>query len=64
MRIRVDHDACTGHGRCWTLAPEVFDGGDDGYCATAEREVPPELEAQARRGAAGCPERAITILEG
>ena len=24
-------------------------------------EVPPELEAQARRGAANCPEQAITV---
>jgi ferredoxin len=61
MRIEVDSDACTGHGRCWSLAPEVFDADDDGYCATRERDVPPELEEQARRAAANCPERAITV---
>ena len=63
MRIVVDPEACTGHGRCWALAAEVYDADDDGYCATREREVPPELEAAARRGAAACPERAITVLD-
>lgn len=62
MRIEVNGDACTGHGRCWSLAPEVYDADDDGYCATRVIEVPLGEEAHARRGAASCPERAITIL--
>ena len=61
VRIEVDGEACTGHGRCYTLAAAVYDSDDDGYCATRERAVPPELEAEARRGAAACPERAITV---
>ena len=60
MRIEVDRERCTGHGRCWTLAPETFDADDDGYCATTSLEVPVELEAQALRGVKSCPERAIT----
>ncbi len=63
MRIEVDPDRCTGHGRCWSLAAEVFDADDDGYCATRSLEVPPELEAAAVRGARSCPEHAITIVE-
>lgn len=63
MRIEVDQAACTGHGRCYTLAPEVFEADDDGYCATVAVDVPADLESQARRGAAACPERAIKILE-
>jgi ferredoxin len=61
MRIEVDPDACTGHGRCWSLAPEAYDADDDGYCSTRGLDVPPELEEQARKGAASCPERAITL---
>jgi len=64
MKVVVDNGACTGHGRCYTLAPDVYDADEDGYCATSERDVPVGLEAPARRGAAGCPERAITVLEG
>jgi ferredoxin len=63
MRITVDHEACTGHGRCWSLAPEVFEADDDGYCATHEVDVPADLEEQARRAALSCPERAITISQ-
>lgn len=63
MRVEVDADLCTGHGRCWSLAPEVYDADEDGYCATRSLEVPPALEQQARSGARTCPERAITIVE-
>ena len=63
MRIEVDPDVCTGHGRCWTLAPEVYEADDDGYCATRSLEVPVELERQARVGAKSCPEHAITVVE-
>jgi ferredoxin len=30
MRVRIDTDKCTGHGRCYTLAPEVFGEDDEG----------------------------------
>ncbi|HEX6417538.1 MAG TPA: ferredoxin [Acidimicrobiales bacterium] len=61
MRIEVDAGACTGHGRCYTLAPGVFEPDDDGYCATRGLDVPPALEEQARLGAGNCPERAIRV---
>jgi len=63
MRVKVDQQLCTGHARCNVLAPDVYPLDDNGYCAADELDVPPELEAQARTGAAGCPERAITIVE-
>jgi len=62
MRIEVDPERCTGHGRCYTLAPEVYDADDDGYCATRSLEVPPELEQAALVGVRNCPERAITAV--
>jgi ferredoxin len=64
VRIEVDPDVCTGHGRCYSLAPEVYEPDDEGYCATRSLDVPPELEQQARLGAMNCPERAITVIEG
>lgn len=63
MRIVFDREACTGHGRCYALAPEVFDADDDGYGQPRFEEVPPDLEHQARRAAANCPEEAITLEE-
>lgn len=56
----MDLERCTGHGRCWTLAPDVFDADDNGYCATASVEVGPEQEAYALRAVKSCPEHAIT----
>jgi ferredoxin len=63
MKLSIDSVACTGHGRCFVLAPEVFDSDDDGYSVARFVDVPPELEAEARKGAANCPERAITLEE-
>ena len=63
MRIELDKEACTGHGRCYSLAPDVFEADDDGYCARSPGEIPPELETSARHGAGSCPEQALTIIE-
>ena len=64
MRIEFDREACTGHGRCYTLAPEFYESDADGYCVDPSGDVPVELEAAARRGADNCPEEAITVIEG
>jgi ferredoxin len=63
MRVSVDLDACTGHGRCYALAPDVFAPDDRGHCLILVEDVPPELEAQARAGESNCPERAITVSD-
>ena len=62
MRIEFDQEACTGHGRCYALAPEVYEPDDDGYCIDPTGPVADGLEAAARRGADNCPENAITIV--
>jgi len=38
MRVHVDVEKCTGHARCWSLAPEVYELDDLGYNVT-ERPV-------------------------
>ena len=65
MRVTVDADVCTGHGRCYALAPEVFAPDDFGHCelVVPDGEVPAVLEAQARTGAQNCPELAIGLSE-
>ncbi len=30
-RVEIDTDRCSGHGRCYTLAPQVFAPDDEGY---------------------------------
>ena len=61
MRIRIDRSLCTGHGRCFSLAPEVFGYDEEGFSVLRLDTITPDLEADARRGAGGCPEGAITV---
>ncbi len=63
MRIEIDDDRCTGHGRCYSLAPDLFDCDERGYGTVLHPEVPGGLEEQARAAVANCPERAITLGE-
>ena len=62
MKLTVDHAKCQGHARCYAVSPELFPIDDDGYSAIDEVEVPAGQEDLAGKGAAGCPERAITVL--
>jgi ferredoxin len=61
MRIRLDAEACQGHGRCYTLAPDLFDADDRGHCVLLVDEVPEGREEEARNGVENCPERALFI---
>jgi len=60
-RVSVDADRCTGHGRCYSLAPDVFDADDVGHCVVLVEDVSDELEPQAKTGEQNCPEDAITL---
>ncbi len=63
MKVKVDVEKCVGHARCEAAAPEVFELDDNGFNVTAEKQIDPSLEKQARWGARACPERIITIEE-
>jgi ferredoxin len=64
MKIRVDSEKCMGHGMCTTFAPGVFHVNDDsGYNEMGEFEISPEQLPAAQRGAAACPEQAISLLD-
>jgi ferredoxin len=60
-RVCVDPDRCVGHGRCYTLAPDVFDADEVGHSIVLVDEVSGELEDQAINAAQNCPESAITL---
>jgi ferredoxin len=63
VRVHVDPEACTGHGRCYSLSPDVFSADDTGHCVVLVVDVPPELEEPARVGVRNCPEQALTVTE-
>jgi ferredoxin len=63
VKVSKDSDLCSGHGRCYMLASDVFGSDEEGYGTVKIADVPPALQEQARLGALNCPERAITITE-
>ncbi|MCU1455872.1 MAG: putative 3Fe-4S ferredoxin [Acidimicrobiales bacterium] len=63
MRIAYDRTKCQGHGRCYALAPELFDADDEGYAVVRTTgPVPPELEKAAALAVDNCPEYAIELV--
>jgi ferredoxin len=63
VKVRLDDDLCVGHGRCYALAPELFDADDQGHCVVRHDVVPAGLEEQAATGVANCPEDALSIVD-
>jgi ferredoxin len=61
IRVGVDADRCVGHGRCYTLAPEIFDVDDVGHSIVLAEEASGDLEARAADAEKNCPEGAITL---
>jgi ferredoxin len=61
VNVRLDEDACVGHGRCYAIAPDVFDADDQGHCVLrfADEPVPAALIDRARQAVANCPENAL-----
>ena len=64
MKLHIDADACTGHGRCYVLAPEVFEPDDEGHSVGLVDDIPDDLLDKARLAVANCPESAITLSDG
>jgi ferredoxin len=66
VRLSVDTALCSGHGRCYTLAPGLLEDDDEGYVTVRGQEiaVPADQVDDARNAAGTCPERAIALIEG
>jgi len=65
MRVKVIDGKCQGHGRCYALAPEVFESDDLGNAVVVgDGTVPAGMEDDARLAADNCPEFAIEVEEG
>jgi len=64
MNIRINLDACTGHGRCYALSQELFGPDDSGMPILQHgAEVPSQFVDAARRAVDACPEYAISVTE-
>jgi len=65
MKVKIDGENCCGHARCWVTAPEFYKLDESGYAEFRGQtvDVPPGMEAAAKRGATTCPDHCITIIE-
>ena len=65
MRLEIDTNVCTGHGRCYTRSPGLIEPDDEGFpvLLVADGQVPPDAVENARLAASSCPEGAIKLLE-
>lgn len=60
MPVTIDENKCQGHGRCYAMAPEVFDADDEGRGVVIDSDPDETLAEQAELGIANCPEAAIS----
>jgi ferredoxin len=58
--------ACQGHGRCYTLAPQLLESDDEGYVTISGGdpiEVPEDMRELAEDVVGSCPENAISLID-
>jgi ferredoxin len=60
LKLQIDPIACTGHGLCADLLPELIELDEWGYPILGD-SVPPDLVAHARRAVNACPTLALRL---
>ncbi len=60
-RIRVNPVACSGHGACAELLPELISLDDWGYPIVSALPVSGQTERRARRAVVACPALALIL---
>ena len=63
MRIELDQSKCSSIGMCESVAPDVFEVGDDGALAVLEPEQPAERRALMQDAVAACPTGALSLVD-
>jgi len=61
MNLEVNPIACTGHGACAELLPELIAADEWGYPLIDPSPVPVALERDARRAVNACPALALRL---
>ena len=59
--LAVDAARCVGHGRCYELAPSLFEEDEYGYSHALNDAVDGADVELARQAALACPEDAVVL---
>ena len=65
MKLQIS-TACQGHGRCYTLAPQLLSSDEEGYVTISGGdpiEVPEDMRELAENVVGSCPENAISLTD-
>ncbi len=62
-RLHLDPAACTGHGLCADLLPELVELDEWGFPIMRTDAVGPDLRPHARRAVTACPTLALRLLK-
>jgi ferredoxin len=60
-RLHLDFAACSGHGLCADLLPELVDIDEWGFPIVRDETVRPDLLPLARRAVRACPTLALRL---
>ncbi len=62
--LSVDENRCTGHGRCYSVSPELLSDDEEGYVTLrgSSMEITDDQVASAERAVVACPERAPRLV--
>jgi ferredoxin len=61
MRVSVDRDVCIVSGMCTSIAPEIFQIGDDGLLHILVEDLSPEQAEKADNAVLCCPVEALSV---
>ena len=59
----IDEDLCAGHGRCYALAPGVFEADEMGRGHVRKDATAADLPGDPETIVSECPEGAITAID-
>lgn len=63
MRIVLDQRKCSSIGMCESVAPDVFEVGDDGALTVLEPEQPDSRRELVEDAVAACPTGALSLSD-
>jgi ferredoxin len=63
VSLVIDPTSCDGSGLCAELFPEQIDMDPWGYPIVDGADIPPSLQAHARRAVLSCPRLALHLVE-